>query len=351
VFIWIQMVNNKQNQSLSDNEMDALKGLSRLRFKSAEDSLDEARNSVHRWWWEFLRLSKDYWLICQTSTSYRVETQDEALAFIYRHWGDIHKCSFEEWWLKTGHAVFMEKEAFPKVKELPRKPRERHLTKLLHDHLLIDIPLKLSRRTIQSQIGKILHAHQNQRLRNRLELSSSEFKINPVQFRLNTLQKMHEVFVLHREMIVKPSLIYKVGVAQANNEAKADLFRIGKLLRISPSNESLRGESSEIIKKQNRMRASVSRLLRRTELLIANCEIGIFPSFKSVPLNEKLPFTDRQMKRHLDLERDWWQLDLTSKLSAVKIDNAKQIHYEEVERTRNAISNKSQDRVVLIRDA
>ena len=84
---------------------------------------------------------------------------------------------------------------------------------------------------------------------------------------------MHDLQSLHRELIDKLTVLSfdqkKVALVQ-----RSDLFRIGKLLRISPSNESLRGEVDEIFKRQNRMRASVSRLLKRTELLIANVEQG-----------------------------------------------------------------------------
>ena len=345
------MVNSQSNSWLTDDQMHTLKGFDRLRFKSAQESLEKAKTSVRRWWWEYLRLSKDYWLICQTSTPYRVETQDERLADIYRAWGDIYNCTFEEWWLDRGPSVFKEKEAFPEVKEIPRKPKERFQTKMLEDHLWVDIPLKLSKRTIQRQLGKILEAHQEQRLRNRLELSSSEFKINPVQFRLRTLQVMHEVLTLHREMIEKPKLFAQGKINLMNAIAKGDLFRIGKLLRISPSNESLHGVPSEVIKQQNRMRASVGRLLNRGEMLIGNCEIGIFPSFKSVPLTEQMRFTEKQIRKHEELEIEWWKLDLTSKLSAGKMDAAKRIHYEEAERTRDSNSIRMRDRVVIIRDA
>ena len=345
------MVNSQSNSGLTDDQMHTLKGFDRLRFKSAQESLEKAKASVHRWWWEYLRLSKDYWLICQTSQQYRVETQDERLADIYRAWGDIYNCTFEEWWLDRGPSVFQEKEAFPEVKEIPRKPKERFQTKMLEDHLWVDIPLKLSKRTIQRQLGKILEAHHEQRLRNRLELSSSEFKINPVQFRLRTLQVMHEVLTLHREMIVKPKLFAKRKIVHINAGAKADLFRIGKLLMISPSYESLIGDPIEVIKRQNRMRASVGRLLHRGAMLTANCEIGIFPSFKSVPLTEQMRFTEKQIRKHEELENEWWKLDLTSKLSAGKIDEAKKIHYEDAERTVDWDIRQKRERVVIIRDA
>ncbi|MEY3638615.1 MAG: Cell division protein FtsA, partial [Pseudomonadota bacterium] len=128
--------------------------------------------------------------------------------------------------------------------EVVRNPRERASHKYSADHVWIDIPLKLSRRTIQRQIGRILDMHEEQRLNNRLEMSTSMFKLNPVQYRLHTLKKMHELHSLHRELVEKPGAhrSKKKDVAYAK---RADLFRIGKLLQISPSNESLRGAVDE----------------------------------------------------------------------------------------------------------
>ena len=310
-----------------------LKGGPRLRFRHPEESLPQVREGIQRWWWEFLRLSKDYWLLCQTSQRHRPETQDRQFARVYRAFGNVYATNFDDWWLDRGSWVFREREAFPTVLELPRDPRERGKHKLLEDHLWVDIPLKLSRRTIQRQLGKILDAYDEKRLSNRLALSSSAFKINPVQFRLHTLKMVHELHNLHRELIVKPKALESLGKSAAYQH-RADLFRIGKLLRISPSNENLRGDSAEIAKRQNRMRASVSRLLKRSELLIANVEQGVFPSFKNELLGQQKRFNSRQLEAHKELEELWWQLDLTSSLSTVKLEDARRLHYEEGTKTR-----------------
>ena len=295
--------------------------------------MPEVREGIHRWWWEFLRLSKDYWLLCQTSQRHRPETQDRQFARVYRAFGDIYATNFDDWWIERGSWVFREREAFPKVVELPRNPRERVSHKLLEDHIWVDIPLKLSRRTIQRQLGRILDAYDEQRLSNRLALSSSAFKINPVQFRLHTLKQVHELHNLHRELILKPKAMESLGKSTAYQH-RADLFRIGKLLKVSPSNENLRGDPTEIAKRQNRMRASVSRLLKRGELLIASVEQGIFPSFKAHPPAQQPRFNSRQLEAHKELEEAWWQLDLTSSLSAVRLEDARRIHYEEELKTR-----------------
>jgi len=326
------------SEPVRDRDQHVLKGARRLRFRNAEDSLAEVREGVYRWWWEFLRLSKDYWLVCQTSEPLRVGTRDPQLARVYRRFGDIYSSSFDDWWIQRGYRVFQERERFPKVKELPREPIERTRSKLLGDHIWVDIPLKLSRRTIQRQLGKILDAYEEQRPRNRLELSTSDFKLNPVQFRLHTLRQVHEIYSLHRELIAKPRALRALS-QHAGLEQRADLFRIGKLLRVSPSNESLRGDPQEITRRQNRMRASVSRLLKRSELLIGNVEQGEFPSFKPASIQQRARFTAAQLETHSELELEWWALDLTSSLSAGKLEQAKKIHYDEEWKTRQG-SNK-----------
>lgn len=322
-----------------------LKGQRQVRFRSPEESLAVAKEGVHRWWWETLRLSKDYWLVCQTSKNGRAETQDRELAKVYRAFGDIYDTSFEDWWIDRGSWVFREKDPFPKVQEVARHPRDRASHKYTNDRLWLDIPLKLSRRTIQRQIGRILDLYDEQRLSNRLEMSTSSFKLNPVQYRVHSLKKMHEVHTLHRELIEKPAAL-KAKQKNAGYEKRADLFRIGKLMRISPSNESLHGDIDEIFKRQNRMRASVSRLLKRTELLIANAEHGIFPSFKPVKSGETKRFNSRQLEMHKDLEDQWWSLNLTSKLSAGKIDDARRIHYEEELKVRQLDVIEKRERIV-----
>jgi hypothetical protein len=99
------------------------------------------------------------------------------------------------------------------------------------------------------------------------------------------------------------------------------------------------------------MRVAVSRLLKRSELLIANVEVGTFPSYK--PVEQTMPrFNARQLEQHKELESQWWQLNLISELSADKLAGIKGIQYEEPARTRQVdlIRDPSQRRVI-IRDA
>ena len=328
-----------------------LKGMPRLRYERPEDSLLDARTSVRRWWWEFLRLSKDYWLVCQTSRGIQIATEDERLRRVYRRFGDIYNQSFDAWWLDRGYRVFSEVERFPKVTEVPRDPVRRKSQKPEADKIWVEVPLKLSKRTIQKQIGKLLDEYESSRLARRLELSSAEFKIQPAQVGIHTLKKVHEAHALHRELIDKPKWLAQNQPDFVAPATRADLFRIGKLLRISPSNESLYGEPADVRKRLNRMRVAVSRLLSRSEQLLANVEQGIFPSYKAVDLTAAR-FTRRQLERHRELEPQWWALDLVSDLSSDKLAGIKAIRYEEPERTRqNDLLNDPRTRRVIVRNA
>ena len=99
-------------------------------------------------------------------------------------------------------------------------------------------------------------------------------------------------------------------------------------MRISPSNERLIGEADEIRAKQNRMRASVSRFLRRAEQLIGNVEYGKFPVFFNHEKSEQR-FTSRQLETHKDLEAGWWLLNLTSELTGDRVEAARALYYSE----------------------
>ena len=297
------------------------KGIERFRSISAEEEVAHARTSVRRWWWEYLRLSKDYWLVCKTSANEKTaRTTDKKLARIYGEFGNVHDSSFEEWWVKRGAKVFQEQYEPPKVRAIRdysdvSENRDRKL--------LIEIPLVLTRRTITNQINRLLDApeFESQRLSNRLEMSQSDFPINPVPYRLLVLKQMHEVYCLHRDRIAKPAALRTISSApvdrlfwQQEYEQRPDLYSIGKQLHISRANERLIGTEQEINAKKNAMRATVSRFLGQAKKLIANVEYGAFPAYTDQNQPEQR-FTATQLRRHADLEEEWWSLNLNSQLS------------------------------------
>lgn len=298
------------------------KGMERFRHRHIEDEIRDASTSIRRWWWEYLRLSKDYWLVCQTAVDGIPETSDERLAQIYLDFGNIYDCSFEDWWRRTGSQLFKEQQLPPRVQQITSF--ESAVSGNRAGKILVEIPLQLSRESIDKQINTILDAYADQRPSNRLETSTSRYPINVTLARLNVLQRTHEVHVLHRELIEKPKALARMGLAKegAVDEERADLFLIGKTLRLSPSNERLIGEPAEIDRRARVMRSTVSRFLAKAKGLITNVEHGVFPE-DEMPEEQAERFSAKQEASHCHLEAQWWSLDLSSSLNRRRIDAAR----------------------------
>jgi hypothetical protein len=298
------------------------KGMGQLRFANIEEEIELAKKSVRRWWWEYLRLSKDYWLICMTSSSRaNARTIDDRYKTLYKHFGNVHDCNFETWYERDGSAIFQEREAFDKVIEVDDELS--NITQERENRILLDVPLSLSVKAINKQIGRILKQHETHRPANLLENSSSLYPINPIKFRLLSLKRMHEVWCLHRELIAKPIAIGEVPTTYV---LRADLFRVGAVLNISPENARQTNEIDERHKRLNRMRATVGRYLSKANLLISNVERGVFPAYDKKEQNRNI-FSERQKAIHKELDVEWWKLDLTSSLSVNRVEEARRIAY------------------------
>jgi hypothetical protein len=192
-----QMINPSNND---EYEQPRQKGMDQFRHATMDEEIADASRSIRRWWWEYLRLSKDYWLLCQTTKGGIPETYDQRLAQIYWDFGNVHDCTFEEWWRRTGSELFREQRLPPRVQQITSV--ESAISGDRAGKILVEIPLQLSKETVQKQINGILELYQDQRPSNRLETSTSRYPINVTLARLNVLQKSHEVFCLHRELIV-----------------------------------------------------------------------------------------------------------------------------------------------------
>lgn len=261
-------------------------------------------------------------MVCQTSSDMYARTNDEQLAKVYRDFGNIYDCSFEEWWIRRGASTFHEETEAPKVREIEGLYRSGPNERRREGKLLVEIPVVLTKRTVQRQIGKILKSYESQRPRNVLETSTSRYPINPVRYQPETLQRMHEVWCLHRELILKPKTL---GLKQDSRAEKNDLFRIGKLLRLNYEYMRPHEDEFEMRKNQLKMRIIVSRYLRRANYLICNVEEGRFPVFKDVP-RDTPRFTRAQLKLHAELEEQWWNTDLFSSLTTASAADAKRVY-------------------------
>ena len=87
-----------------NNEELIFKGMRQLRYKRQDDMLRDALRSPYYWWWAFLRLSKDYWWVCQR----RGAVGDLRLKGMYRDFGNVYELTFEEWFLRRGKNLLSE---------------------------------------------------------------------------------------------------------------------------------------------------------------------------------------------------------------------------------------------------
>jgi hypothetical protein len=175
----------------------------------------------------------------------------------------------------------------------------------------------------------ILESYQDKRPSNRLETSTSRYPINVTLARLNVLQKSHEVYWLHRELITKPTAMAHSNMSRLDTEfqERADLYKIGVALGISPSNGSLIGTNEQIDRRANSMRQMVWVHMKRAKALIANVEQGVFPD-DEMPDETPPRFSTKQEAEHRELEAHCWALDLSLSLSENKLAKARKVHYD-----------------------
>jgi hypothetical protein len=315
------------NPPIPDEYEPRQKGMDQFRHATMEEEIADASTSIRRWWWEYLRLSKDYWLLCQTTKGGVPESYDERLAQVYRDFGNVHDCSFEEWWRRTGSELFKEQRLPPRVQQITSV--ESAISGDRAGKILVEIPLQLSKETVQKQINMILESFQDRRPSNRLETSTSRYPINVTLARLNVLQKSHEVYCLHRELIAKPTAMAQSNMTRLDSEfqERANLFKIGVALGISQSNESLIGTKEQIDRRANSMRQMVWVHMKRAKSLVANVEHGVFPD-DEMPNKIRVRFSSKQEAGQMELEAKWWTLDLSSSLSENRLTKARRIHYE-----------------------
>jgi hypothetical protein len=314
---------------MNDNELRAQKGMTSLFHASIEEQIADASKSVRRWWWEYLRLSQDYWFLCQTCEEGEPVTTDKKLAQVFRDFGNVYDLKFEHWWRERGSKLFEERSDFPKVREVA--PAQIATTEFNDGKILVEIPIQLTRATVVAQISRILEQYASLRPTNRLAITSSDYPISPISIKLEAvIQPAHEVYCLHRELIEKPKALARLGKQTDTSaiQADANLFRIGKVYGLSPANADLRGDSEVVTAKTVAMRREVRRVLDRALTLIHHVERGEFPPLnKKVTAAKKARFSDRQMKEYAAIEHKWWALDLHSTLIDSKIEKARAIHY------------------------
>jgi hypothetical protein len=246
-------------------------------------------------------LSKDYWWVCKQQG----KTLDKELNAMWRDFGDVYRFDFEYWWRHKGRDIFVEQIKLPHVKKLDEYFSNVSPTR--ENYLIVEIPLNLSERTIARQVLAQIRQHPNRVTETKNQRGRVSNAKRPlaklVGVRKDILKRAHEIWCVNH--LVK--LAKQEGSTIGAPFNKMTTHQMGVGFRLVRNCMPKAGDG--IIfgkKKRNGMKVAVSRMLARADALIANAEIGRFPSLTKVGLRQR--WTEQQQKE-LDaaVARGEWQ--------------------------------------------
>lgn len=259
------------------------KGMRRFRYRRDRQLIGDAQRSPYFWWWAYLRLSKDYWWVCQRNGV----ADDSRLREMYRDFGKVYELTFEQWWERRGISLFSEKVGLPAVRQLV--PNNLQLSKPADRHLLLEIPINMTERTIISQVRALIRLHPDREIE---RISTAQRKLAKlVGIRQDVIESAYAVWRVY-DQSRDGREVQKIGQVKGSKS----LYQIGKELRLvktcmpSPTDNAERAS-----KRVNGMKVAVSRMLSRANNLIANAAIGTFPSVQ--PLKSPIFWRPIQQQR------------------------------------------------------
>ncbi len=252
-----------------NTEQLVFKGMRRFRYRRDELLLNDAERSPYYWWWAYLRLSKDYWWVCQRKGI----ADDLRLREMYRDFGKVYEMTFEQWWDKRGIDLFSEQVALPAVRKLD--PLNMQLSKRLERHLLLEIPVNMTEKTIINKVRDLLRQHPERMV---VRESNAQRKLAKlIGIRQDVIESAYAVWRVHYESR-DGRLVEKIGQPQGTKS----FYQIGKELRLVRTCMPAPTDGKEIsAKKINGMKVAVSRMLTRANNLIDNAAVGVFPSIQA----------------------------------------------------------------------
>jgi hypothetical protein len=292
------------------NEL-VFKGMRRLRYRRDDTLLSHAVSSPHFWWWTFLRLSKDYWWVCSRSGA----VEDIRLREMFRDFGNVYESTFAEWWESRGVGLFREDLALPEVRKL--EASNIRLTHPAEGHLLLEIPLNMTEKSIISQVRRQLRIHSGREV---IRISTANRKLAKlIGIRLDVIGSAFAVWKLHHESRDKRA-VDKIGQTYGTKS----YYQIGKQLHLVDTCMPVSTDNTErAAKRVNGMKVAVSRMLTRANNLIENAAIGVFPSIQ--PIKEEIEYSSPQLLRMLETVASGWRplFDPNDKLIVHERDDEK----------------------------
>ena len=269
------------------------KGIDGFTSEHHYEILQKAADSSYRWWFEYLRLSKDYWWLCKQ----KGKTLDPEFKKVWLAFGDVFEMDFAQWFIKRGYEIFQQSVAPPKV-ELMRSMETTHAHMKDETKIILSVPIDISEKTLKKQFVEIIRAIENREIRK----GKADFSLLKVKgVRKQVLEKAHSVWCER----FKQSYMREHKIDEGT---KLDMYEIGEKLSISPSHNRRAGEHErDRILKERVMRVAVNRMHHRAEALIANVEMGRFPSYDPVSVKKKRWTKEQQAQLDKAVESGKWK--------------------------------------------
>lgn len=222
------------------------------------EEIREAKKTPIYWWFLTLQASDEYVLCCRNQGKGK-------LANLYKDFGDVDEKSFAQWWTNQGRKIFAERKKLKRVEVIDERHQLERLS-IHEDRLIIEVPLTLRRQTAIRQIGKALQkAYESRDPVDIWEQSTAKRQIIKSKIRMKTIEMLLRVWQIRNEY---PALNnYEIGL-----KAKIDLDILAR---------TTDGDQLDDALERRRMTIAVSRYLAQAKNLIANAELGIFPSIKA----------------------------------------------------------------------
>jgi hypothetical protein len=287
------------------------KGLSKYSFNTIEEELTYAWNSIYRYWWFALRCSRDYWWVCQE----KGKTLDPELKRVYKAFGPVHGRTFSDWWRYSARENFKEEIAPPKAMLLSSRAELDNFIFEDNEWMLLRVPLNIKEPKLIEDFVQILRSHPN---RKNLRNPTAKF---PLRKHQNIQLDVYEnAFWLWQETELSGDR-QRVGISKG-----ISYYDLGVKYNVNPKHVMNGPDDLRKHKKRNAMKVTVHRMLGKVDALIANAEIGIFPSESLLEARER--WKPSQLKR---LEKaladgEWQPQLMTNKEWAAEL---KQVHVEE----------------------
>lgn len=282
------------------------KGIDGFTSEHHYEILQKAADSSYRWWFEYLRLSKDYWWLCKQ----KGKTLDPEFKKVWLAFGDVFEMDFANWFIRRGYAIFQQSVAPPKIEVVDGGKGMRPPIFSTESRIFLTVPTDISEKTLKKQFMEIIRAIENREVRK----GKADFSLLKVKgVRKQVLEKAHGVWCER----FKQSYMRD---HQIDDGTKLDMYEIGERLAISPAHNRRAGErEKDRILKEKVMRVAVNRMYHRAEALIANAELGKFPSYEKVTIKKKRWTKEQQAGLDKAVESGKWMPPANSEIDWRKL--------------------------------